>query len=272
NMTVLNNAYPTIPKMQTEYSEKDWLTLSQIIHNSLVVENVSAYLVWDLIWPGGDFMDMEIPWNSGSWVNPNGFKVGTKYYAFKQYAYFIKPGYSRIETTGGTSSIKVSAFLSPDSLNMSIIAINTSATNDSIAISPASYTISSGNIFRTTATENCSSVGAYSGGNIKLPPKSITTFALKGAPVTVGITTIDNEDNNYLLAFPNPFSDKITLNLQNFSNKAVIEIYTVSGQILYREKVENIPSGKIGSDLPKGIYFLGITDGAKRFTNKIIKI
>ena len=270
NMTILNNAYPNIPKMQTEYSDKDWLTLSQVIHNSLVVENVSAYLAWEIIWPGSDFIDMENPWTSSSWVNANGFKVGTKYYMFKQFAYFIKPGYSRVETTGGTSTLKVSAFMSSDAQKMSIIAINTSTTQDSITISPDAYTISSGNIYRTSDKENCVLLGTYSGGNIKLPPKSITTFALLGSAGSVGIKTVsDGEDQT--IAFPNPFRNEITLNLQNYSNKAVVEVYNLSGQILYHEKAENIPTGKIGSELMKGIYLLSISDESKRITNKIIK-
>jgi len=269
NMTVLNNAYPSIPKMQTEYCEKDWLTLSQIIHNSLVVENVTAYLVWKLVWPGSDFIDMENPWTSGSWVNTNGFKVGTKYYMFKQFAYFIKPGYSRIETTGSSSSIKVSAFLSPDAQKMSIVAINTATTKDSISVSAQDYSILSGNIYRTSDTENCILAGTYSGKNIVLPPKSITTIALQASP-KVGIKTIPNEGNQ-VLAFPNPFSSELTLNLKNHSTNAVVEISNLSGQVLYQEKVENITSGKIGSELPAGMYILGITDGDKRITEKIIK-
>lgn len=194
NMTVLNNAYPTIPKMQTEYSDKDWFTLSQIIHNSLVYENVSAYLVWEIIWPGSDFIDMENPWTSGSWVNTNGFKVGTKYYAFKQFANFIKPGYN--------------------------------------------------------------------------PAKSITTIALQVASQISGIPTNPREEN-LVLAFPNPFSSEVTLNLKDFSANAVVEVSNLSGQVLYREKIENITSGKIGSELATGLYILGITDGDKRITSKI---
>jgi len=270
NMTVLNNAYPAIPKMQTEYSDKDWLTLSQIIHNSLVVENVSAYLVWEIIWPGSDFIDMENPWNSGSWVNTNGFKVGIKYYMFKQFANFIKPGYSRVETTGSTTSLKVSAFLSPDGKNMSIVAINTSTVKDSISVSPQNFTVSTGNIYRTSETENCSLSGTYSGGNIVLPPKSITTIALQAAPLNVGIETIGNKESQAII-FPNPFSNEATLNLKSFSTNAIVEVSNLSGQILCREKVENITTGKIGSELQPGMYILGITDGNKRITSKIIK-
>jgi glucuronoarabinoxylan endo-1,4-beta-xylanase len=270
NMTVLNNAYPAIPKMQTEYSDKDWLTLSQIIHNSLVVENVSAYLVWEIIWPGSDFIDMENPWTSGSWVNTNGFKVGTKYYMFKQFAYFIKPGYTRIETTGGSSSLKVSAFLSPDAQKMSIVAINTSTVKDSISISSQGFTVLSGNIYRTSETENCILSDAYSVGNIVLPPKSVTTLALQVSFLVDAIKTI-SRDESHALVFPNPFSTEATLNLKNLNANTVIEVSNLSGQVLYREKVENITSEKIGSELPKGIYILLITDGDKRITNKIIK-
>lgn len=270
NMTVLNTAYPTKPKMQTEYSDKDWLTLSEIIHNSLVVENVSAYLVWEIIWPGSDFIDMENPWTSGSWVNTNGFKVGTKYYMFKQFANFIKPGYIRIETSGSTSTLKVSAFFSPDAQKMSIIAINKSTVKDSISISPQDFSISSGNIYRTSDTENCILSGAYSGGNIVLPPKSITTIALQGSTQNVGVKSISSEENEAIV-FPNPFSNELTLNLKNFSINAVIEVANLSGQILYREMVGNISSGKIGSELPKGIYILRISDGNKCVTNKIVK-
>lgn len=270
NMSVLNTAYPTIAKMQTEYSDKDWLTLSQIIYYSLVIENVSAYLVWELIWPGSDFIDMENPWTSGSWVYPNGFKVGTKYYMFKQFANFIKPGYRRVETSGSTTTIKVAAFLSQDAQKLNLIAINTSGIQDSITISPSDFNIASGNLYRTSDQENCVLIGTSSGNNIKLPPKSITTIALQSSSQTVGTITIP-DDENHLLAFPNPFEDEFTLNLSDFSNDALIEVFNLSGQNFYHRTAGNTTSKQIGLDWPKGIYILSVTDNNKRITRKIIK-
>jgi len=150
------------------------------------------------------------------------------------------------------------------------VAINTATTKDSIAVSTPDYTVLSGSIYRTSDTENCILSGTYAGKNIVLPPKSITTIALQVASQISGLQTNPKEENQ-LLAFPNPFSNELTLNLQNFSNRAVVEVSNLSGQILYREKVENITSGKIGSELPSGMYILGITDGKKRIVNKIIK-
>lgn len=270
NMTVLNNAYPDKPKMQTEYDDTDWLTLSQIMHNSLVVENVSVYLSWKLIWPGSDFMDLENPWNSGSWANANGFKVGTKYYMFKQFAYFIKPGYSRVETTGSTGSLKVSAYLSSDGHQMSLVAINPTTVKDSVAITAQDFTASSGKIYRTSDKENCILAGEYSGENIVLPPKSVTTITLKESAQSVEVKTILNEENKAFV-FPNPFSGEMTLSLNDLNSNSIIEVARLSGQIIYREKLENISSGKIGTEFPRGMYILRINDGHKYLTTKIIK-
>lgn len=270
NLKVLNNMYPDKPKMQTEYSDKDWFTLMQIIQNSLVVENVSAYLVWDLFWPGSDFLDLENPWTSGLWVNPNGFKTGTKFYAFKQFAYFIKPGWKRVSTSNQSSTIKPSAFISPNGKSLSVIVINTGTTNDSISLASSDFTFTSGDIYRTSDTENCALVGSYLGGNIKLPVKSITTIVFPGSTIGSGIGDIKkNED--YGRVYPNPFSNEATLNLNGFSGETEIKINNLSGQILYQERIKNATTVKIGSGLSQGVYILKVTDGEKQKTMKIIK-
>jgi glucuronoarabinoxylan endo-1,4-beta-xylanase len=268
NFTVLNNTYSSKPKMQTEYSDKEWFTLSQIIQSSLVVENVSAYLVWDLFWPGSDFLDLENPWASGTWVNPNGFKTGTKFYAFKQFANFIKPGWIRVTTSNPSVTIKPSAFMSPDGQSMSIVVINTGSTTDSISIASSAFAVSSGKIYRTSDTENCISIGDYTGGNIKLPVKSITTITLQGQTTSADLEKLPESDP---LVYPNPFNNETLLNLKDFSREAQIMIYNLSGQILHQEKIQNITTVKIGSGLSKGIYILKVTNDEKQATMKIIK-
>jgi hypothetical protein len=152
----------------------------------------------------------------------------------------------------------------------SIVAINTATTKDSIAVSTPDYSVLSGNIYRTSDTENCILTGTYSGKNIVLPPKSITTIALQVSSPISGIQANPMEEDQ-VLAFPNPFSNEINLNLKNFGSNAEVEVSNLSGQLLFREKFQNITSGKIGSELPSGMYLLGITDGKKRLTTKIIK-
>jgi len=271
NMTILNTAYPKIPKWQTEYSENNWLTLAQVIHNSLVIENVSAYLVWDLFWPGENgLINLENPWTSSTWVNKDGYKILTKYYMFKQFAYFIKPGWFRVDATNTGTTIKSSAYMSPDGKNMSIVVLNTGTTIDSIAIKPSAFTIASGKIYRTTDSLNCSFMGDYTERTIKLPAKSITTFSLTGLSDVVAIENLPVNVDDALI-FPNPFSDEATLDLSNYNQQVEIEIYNLFGQRLYHEKSPNLSSVKIGTGLAKGLYILSINDGNKRINKKIVK-
>lgn len=269
NMSLLAETYPDIPKMQTEYSDKDWYSLAKIIHNSLVVENVSAYLVWDLIWPEGEFMDMEFPWSPGSWTYPNGFKVGTKYYMFKQFSKFIRPGYQRVESTGGTSYVMSSAYMNPEEDKLIVVLLNSTPIVDSVTIAPEGYEITSGSIYHTTETDNCSLVGEYTGQAVKLAPKSVTTLELQVKTLNVGVKVVPEQIQ--LKLWPNPFTHEMMLNLEEFAPDAVVGVHTLSGKVLFHRKAAEIPSGKIGADLPPGIYLLNITDKETSVTGKIVK-
>jgi glucuronoarabinoxylan endo-1,4-beta-xylanase len=276
NMAILANKYPDKPKMQTEYSDKDWFTLSEIIQNSLVVENVTAYLVWDMFWPGENSLIItDFPWDRSQWAYPDGFKVTTKYYMFKQFAKFIKPGWIRVNASVSGSSVKSSAFISPDSSKMSIVLINTSDNEDSVTIAPENFYIDSGKIYSTTETLNCSLTddytGDYTGGTVKIPGKSVSTVTL-ALSYSVPQNIKSNPDNQKgLMVYPNPFTTETTLDLQKFSNDAEIAIYNVNGQLIARKKTSGNDFVKIGASLEKGIYLLMITDGAKKISLSMIK-
>lgn len=194
NLGKIAGQYPSIPKMQTEFNDGDWYSTALLVQNSLIYENVNSYLVWTLCWPNSDFLAIENPWTSGSWISPNGYTVGKEYYAFKQFTKFIKPGWRRTGTTNKSFQLRSSSFISPDGSELSIVVINTSTLDQSIFIDPLNFKITDGNIYRTSATENCILIGNYTSGNITLPPKSITTLSLKG------YYTLDNL--TVLLRFP----------------------------------------------------------------------
>ncbi len=67
------NVFPSKPRFMTEYGDVfDMIECAVLIHNSLVVESVSGYNHWNLIWPGtnGGLIQVENPFNPQStWTN-----------------------------------------------------------------------------------------------------------------------------------------------------------------------------------------------------------
>ena len=191
NLSTIASKFPNIPKMQTEYSDGSWFFTALLMHNSLVYENVSAYLVWDLIWPDGAFINIENPWTPYSWKYPGkGFNVGKKYYVMKQFSAFVKPGWRRVDAVNNSSSaVRTSAFCSADGSKLTIVMINTSTTaSQQVIPDPLYYQVSGGNVYRTSPTENCVLVGSYASGTMTLPPQSVTTLALQGSQNLAGYT------------------------------------------------------------------------------------
>jgi glucuronoarabinoxylan endo-1,4-beta-xylanase len=269
NLSQLAKNYPDKPRMQTEYSMGDWYATAMLIHNSLVYEGVSAYLLWDIVWPGSDFLDLENPWTPGSWKNTNGYKVGTKFYSLKQYAAFIKPGWSRIDASNSSLTIKTTAFLSPDESKLTIVMINTSTVNVGVLPDPGTFYITGGNVYRTSATENCILAGSYVSGKITLPPKSVTTLLLEGSIFPAGVNASGIEKTSGV--YPNPVTDESVLQLHGYSGKVDMTISNSMGQIVHHAIIardsEPLPSGM----LSPGIYFIHLSDGFRQENLKILK-
>ncbi len=74
-------------------------------------------------------------------------------------------------------------------------------------------------------------------------------------------------ENNGVRAFPNPFTDKININLPSVHT---IELLDVRGLILQTTSFMN---GEVdGSNLPQGMYFIRFYDDKNSTTIKVIKI
>jgi glucuronoarabinoxylan endo-1,4-beta-xylanase len=270
NLSQIAKDFPDKPKMQTEYYRGDWYATALLIHNSLVYENVSAYLVWDLFWPGGSVMDIENPWTPGSWINSNGFKAQAKYYVLKQYSAFIKPGWKRIDASNSSASVKSTAFISPDSLQVTLVMINTSTANKGVVPDPLLYNVTGGSIYRTSATENCILVGNYAPGTMILPPKSVTTLALVGNTNPLGNKTFSFPDRS-LTIFPNPFVDEGILKISGFQLPFNCVVSNILGQEVYSGIVRNEEVMSVGRNLKPGIYILKLWDGENQKALKFEK-
>jgi len=121
NLGALASSYGR-PLWQTEYSDTgssyagtfdEALRTATHIHNTLVHENATAYLVWGLFWddssPGEGLI--LIPDQGAST-----YTITPKYYACKQFFKYIPIGAVRKEVTSSDGDILVSAYQSADTL------------------------------------------------------------------------------------------------------------------------------------------------------------
>lgn len=83
----------------------------------------------------------------------------------------------------------------------------------------------------------------------------------------------DNPEKNKLVVYPNPFTDKIEVNVtKNYSDLFSVKIVDVYGRIVFKKDYSR---PKIKCDLEKldnGVYFIFIDTKDKQYCSKIIKI
>lgn len=177
-MQLFNATYGNKPLFQTEYEKAtgswpDAYNMALLLHNSLTVEQVSAYLYWDLFWGTANVGLVSITSSS--------YTINSDYWGFKQFSAFIHSGWQRVAAGTDSSSLRISAYISPDNENLTVVAINTSDSVN-IMLNPvfSGFTCTGGLIWRTSQTENCINTGSYAGGSISVPAKSIVTAALTG--------------------------------------------------------------------------------------------
>lgn len=198
-MQNFRSQWGTKPLFQTEYEKSTYVwpdayNIALLMHNALTVEQVSAYLYWDLFWgeEGG-----LITLNSTS-----SYTINSDYWGFKHFSAFIHSGWQRIQASSDSPLLRISAYISPDNQNLTAVIINTS---DSAAVNASltfpDFTLTGGTIYRTTQTQNCENLGAYTGGNLVIPPKSVTTLSLTGFDTGIMRTlTVSSSDGGSVTA------------------------------------------------------------------------
>ncbi|HPD00812.1 MAG TPA: carbohydrate-binding protein [Acetivibrio sp.] len=178
----LAETYPDKPLFQTEYDYGTPFTTAQLIHNSLVVEGVSGYFYWDLIWENAQrpLVFIENPFNPNGWTTEKGYKISDFYYTVQHYAKFTDPGYKRVEATCDSNDIKVTAFVSLDESKLTMIFINNASSQNTVSLDLNGFSYSESAIYRTleNGSEKFSLAGSLSGNTVTLPAKSVVTVAL----------------------------------------------------------------------------------------------
>ena len=81
----------------------------------------------------------------------------------------------------------------------------------------------------------------------------------------------NEEKNNLLTIYPNPFNQQITINYELENTQAQLSVYTVFGKLI---KQQIVVTNKTIIDLNKqanGVYFVQVKDGKNVMTKKVIK-
>jgi arabinoxylan arabinofuranohydrolase len=182
--------HPDKPRFMTEFGYNDMIDSANLIHNSLVYEQVSGYNHWSLIWPGeGGLVEIEFPWDPASWTNPKGYWLNPSYWSMKHFSYYITPGFRRVEASSSDPDVLVSAYLSPDDLRLVAVFINRStSTPSTVTLDSGSFTYDYSSVYQTVGLNHFESLGEISGSQLTLPASSLTTVLLD-KEVTVGSAT-----------------------------------------------------------------------------------
>jgi len=158
-----------------EYAPSTWagaMNTALLIHNSLTVENVAAYLYWDLFWgPGSGLVSLD---------SPSSYTVKPAYYAFKQFSAFIDSDWQRVEAATDSPGLRISAYVSPDNKKVTAVILNTTpATDVTLSLKFTGVAASTAKAYRSSQSEKCVRVRGYRGrGPLTLPANSITTVSL----------------------------------------------------------------------------------------------
>ena len=205
SMRGVTNVFPTKPKFMTEFGYTNMIQTACLIHNSLTIEQDVGFNYWSLVWPvgGNGLINQENPYNLSSWTNAppgtttqaHGWWLTPSYWAMKHFSYFINPGYQRISVIGTDNNVLSSAYLSPDTLRLVIVLINTNASTAS-AMTFNFGTLNAGrsSVYQTYGTNLFQSLGSLTNSQA-LPPLSLTTVVLDQL-IAVGVATNPMPANN----------------------------------------------------------------------------
>jgi hypothetical protein len=123
----------------------------------------------------------------------------------------------------------------------------------------------------------------FSGGNMTVNghdgnPETLALTDIRYVNFTdlsTGVYPMENKKPEFLILFPNPVQDILTLNYKSLGEAIQFEVMTLDGKTVYRNII-NIQSGTNHTDinvtsLPKGLYLCRLTDGKVVLMHKFLK-
>jgi len=141
------------------------LDLAQAIYAALYYGHLSAWTYWQGSDKGG----------ASEYSLMAGTQPAKNYYVAKQFYRYIRPGAQMVQLQSDDPGVMVVAFDHPTMGAFSVVAINTTDTEQPLTLTGAALPTEYQAI-RTSATEDAADLGTVSAGALSLPPKSVTTL------------------------------------------------------------------------------------------------
>jgi glucuronoarabinoxylan endo-1,4-beta-xylanase len=185
SMAALSSAAGSLPIFETEFDTQNGAATeggfetAWVIHNVLVTEGASAFLYWDLTVTG----------QTGCLVamTRSQFTLRGQYYSMRHFSRFTDPGFVRIDAQSSTPNVRVSAYLAPDSSQLTIVVINVGSSDVQVKLeSTNNFTAAASEIYRTVfnagdagASDYWASLGSLDSNQpLAMPSRSVATLVL----------------------------------------------------------------------------------------------
>lgn len=176
---------------QTEFYRGTSLQTANVIQNSLVYENVSAYIYWGGIWASKATDDIysnnliivgrSIP----EWPSDEGYLACGDYYVMRHFSEFVRPGYHRIDAAiKNPGSIRMSMYASPDEKRLVAVVINNGKDAADVQL-PIDGAYSATQIYQSVLSDKFTADMLYQNkgsldknNKLSLPGESLTTIVI----------------------------------------------------------------------------------------------
>lgn len=264
-----------------DITSKNAVVQAKWIDRSFTLGDVSAfamYAFYDTMSSSGNVPSLVI-------FDSNSVIVPKRYYGFKQFVNFVRPGYVRVNATSNDTNLFVSSYINPASDTLVIVAIN----DTDIVLSNVTFHCPASTLpvlqyatcdvpdYNTTQLD---SIPPPVDGSFvaDMQATSIKTFVL----VLNNQTGIFNEGASppalYGLSqnYPNPFNPTTVISYRLPVNSFVtIKIYDVLGREVQTLVNEHQPAGTHSvtfnaANLPSGVYFYRLEAGTYHDTKKLL--
>jgi len=229
--------------------------MAKALHLALRIGKISAWVYW--------YMTDDIIVNNV----PN-----IKFYAFKQYYKYIRPGALQVDIQTDDPDILSTAFKNIEDSTFTLVLINNS---DAVKDIEFNWDINPlvCRYYRTSETENCEDLGLLNTPDIIITPNSITTLVIEGYHENPQSSADPNliKKERSIDIYPVPATGYLNVDLKGIFFVSY-EIAGIEGRVLIKQNIplytDNLQITT--NNLPSGVYFLRMNSETSAVFEKFI--